>query len=169
MTDRFREASNHVNLISSELSNADKKLAELDDHLEFLFSNLMSIAVEDAADIKDDFDVLRDELANALITQSTMFDKFTKLFGKIEALVGHGYEASELYIEARTKFSLLLTDLSKFRGENANNATVMMALLNDEMFQHLIASDDESSWRMLNLIGGERVEAWLSSHEGSST
>ena len=161
ITDRFRSTSKEVAALSEGLSRADEKLDLVDDGLQFLFSKLMGVRVEDAGLIQEDFDKLRDQLAEAMITHATVRDKLMGLFSKFEALIGHGYETSELYIEARTLITRTLADLVKFRGDYATTATMMMSLLDDEVFQQLIASDDAASTRMLDLIGEERVIAWL--------
>ena len=161
LTDRFRVTSKHMSAISAELARADRKLGQAGNGLEFLFSKLMKIRVEEAEPLRENFDTLRDQLAAALITQTAVRDKMVALFGKVEAMIGHGFEASELFVEARHQISQTMTDMVKLRGDHDSTATVMTSLLEDEACQKLLASDPAASSRILELIGPERVAAWL--------
>jgi len=161
LTDRFKTNKKEIDSISEDLVRADKKLDQVDDGFEMLFSRLMGIKVEDAGPIQEDFDALRDQLAQAIITQATVRDKLAVMFSKVEALIGHGYESSEMYVEARTLITRTMADLAKFRGDYATTSMIVMGLLDDEVFQQLIASDDAASRRTLELIGEDRVIAWL--------
>lgn len=160
---RFRQDVTIINEITREAEKAHLSLVNHANEFDALVLKAKEIAEHDSAALKEDADTLRDQMTESFIALGNLRDSVETTVSKIQAIYSHALEGQELSQDALTIVKTMKKELTKYRYDAANTATLINGFLELDIVEQEIASNKNYTTKLLDMIGEAQIKDYLKS------
>lgn len=162
---RIRAGNAEVIELYEGATRLNQRASEFAAELELETDVLIDTHTKDIPDLKEQTLLIRDKMSETMVEVVGLMDAVAKIGEKFAALTGHTLESKGTFDTILREASNLEATATEFRGNYSTLGTLVLSYLSEDMLLALVAADEEASLRALDLIGQNKIEAWLDSQD----